>query len=91
MPITSARNAEFLHNEVPGIRLTDEVLQRMRKYPSAGSDARREGLDMARELTDEALGFFRGIYLMTPFAYYDMTASLTRHIRRLTHTETKQR
>jgi homocysteine S-methyltransferase len=46
---------------------------------------------MARELTDEALGFFRGIYLMTPFAYYDMTASLTRHIRRLTHTETKQR
>ena len=31
MPITSARNAEFLHNEVPGIRLTDEVLQRMRR------------------------------------------------------------
>ena len=81
MPITSARNAEFLHNEVPGIRLTDEVLQRMKKYPSAGPDARREGLDMARELTDEALGLFRGIYLMTPFAYYDMTASLTQYIK----------
>ncbi len=88
MPITSARNAEFLHNEVPGIRLTDEALARMSKYPAAGPDARREGLDMARELTDKALKLFRGIYLMTPFAYYDMTATLTRHIRQQTQKAT---
>lgn len=81
MPITSARNALFLHNEVPGIRLTDEVLKRMSKYPSAGPDARREGLDIARELVDVARKCFRGIYLMTPFAYHDMTAELTRYIK----------
>src|SRR5699024_6894603 len=30
MPLTSTRNAEFLHNEVPGIKLTDEVRARMK-------------------------------------------------------------
>lgn len=81
MPITSARNAEFLHNEVPGIRLTDEALKRMGKYPAAGPDARKEGLDIAKELVDIALKSFQGIYLMTPFAYYNMTATLTRYIK----------
>lgn len=80
MPITSARNAEFLHNEVPGIRLTDAALKRIGKYPAAGPDSRKEGLDMARELVDVARECFQGIYLMTPFAYYDMTAELTRYV-----------
>ncbi|HOF05992.1 MAG TPA: bifunctional homocysteine S-methyltransferase/methylenetetrahydrofolate reductase [Syntrophales bacterium] len=81
MPITSGRNAEFLHNEVPGIRLTDAVRQRMGKYPAAGPDARREGLDLARELLDIARECFRGLYLMTPFSYYELTAALTRHVK----------
>ena len=29
MPLTSSQNAEFLHNEVPGIKLTDQVRARM--------------------------------------------------------------
>src|SRR5699024_12010272 len=35
MPITSTKNAEFLHNEVPGITLTDDVRERMK---AAGND-----------------------------------------------------
>ncbi len=81
MPITSARNAEFLHNEVPGIRLSDAVRKRMGKYPAAGPDARREGMDIARELLDIACEHFRGLYLMTPFLYYEMTAALTRYVK----------
>ena len=30
MPLTSFRSAEFLHHEVPGIKLSDEVLERMK-------------------------------------------------------------
>ncbi|PKN70673.1 MAG: bifunctional homocysteine S-methyltransferase/methylenetetrahydrofolate reductase [Deltaproteobacteria bacterium HGW-Deltaproteobacteria-12] len=81
MPITSARNAEFLNNEVPGIRLTKEAMMRMGKYPAAGPDARKEGLDIARELVDAARKYFQGFYLMTPFAYHDMTAELTRYVK----------
>jgi homocysteine S-methyltransferase len=40
LPLQSHRHAEFLHNEVPGIRLTDEARERMRL---AGSEGRREG------------------------------------------------
>jgi homocysteine S-methyltransferase len=81
MPITSARNAEFLNNEVPGIRLSSEAMMRMGKYPAAGPDARKEGLDIARELVDAARKYFQGFYLMTPFAYHDMTAGLTRYVK----------
>ncbi len=81
MPITSARNAEFLNNEVPGIRLTKEAIMRMGKYPAAGPDARKEGLDIARELVDAARKYFQGFYLMTPFAYHDMTAELTKYVK----------
>jgi hypothetical protein len=44
-------------------------------------EARREGLEMAKELLDEAMQYFHGIYLITPFSYYAMTAELTRYIK----------
>ncbi|MED0677220.1 bifunctional homocysteine S-methyltransferase/methylenetetrahydrofolate reductase [Aneurinibacillus thermoaerophilus] len=80
MPLTSSRNAEFLHNEVPGIRLSDEARTRMRRY-EPGEEARREGVAIARELVDIAMEYFKGIYLITPFFYYEMTVELTRYIR----------
>ncbi len=81
MPLTSSRNAEFLHNEVPGIRLSEEALERMRKY--TGEEARREGLEMAKELTEVALRYFRGIYVITPFNYHEISAELVRFVRHL--------
>lgn len=81
MPLTSTKNAEFIHNEVPGIKLPDSVRQAM---ASAGNDpvqAQKEGIAIARELVDVAMDKFKGIYLITPFLRYEMTAELTRYIR----------
>lgn len=80
MPLTSQRNAEFLHNEVPGIRLSDEALRRMRGLK--GEKARQEGIEMSKELLDQVTKYFNGIYLITPFNYYEMTAELTRYVLR---------
>ena len=80
MPLASGRNAEFLHNEVPGIQLSDRVRERMRGLE--GEEGRREGLAIARELLDAAMERFNGIYLITPFMLYEMTAELTRYVRR---------
>ncbi|MFP3513706.1 methylenetetrahydrofolate reductase, partial [Peribacillus sp. SIMBA_075] len=53
MPLTSQRNAEFLHNEVPGIKLSAEALERMKKVQ--GAEARKEGIAIAKELLDTAI------------------------------------
>jgi len=79
MPLASGRNAEFLHNEVPGIELSDEVRRRMAGLE--GEAGRAEGIRIAEELLDAALELFNGIYLMTPFMFYDMTVKLTGYVR----------
>ena len=71
MPLASGRNAEYLHNEVPGIQLSDEVRKRMAGLE--GEAGRAEGVRIAEELLDTAHQYFNGIYLITPFMFYDMT------------------
>ncbi|CAM4253355.1 bifunctional homocysteine S-methyltransferase/methylenetetrahydrofolate reductase [Paenibacillus tarimensis] len=78
MPLASGRNAEYLHNEVPGIQLSDEVRERMAGLE--GEAGRAEGVKIAEELLDEAINHFNGIYLITPFMFYDMTVQLTRYV-----------
>jgi methionine synthase I (cobalamin-dependent)/5,10-methylenetetrahydrofolate reductase len=82
MPLTSWRNAEFLHNEVPGIKLSPQALKRMRNLQ--GEAGRREGIAMAKELLDVAVKYFRGIYLITPFNYYQMCVELTHYVHEIT-------
>ncbi|MEK3787975.1 bifunctional homocysteine S-methyltransferase/methylenetetrahydrofolate reductase [Paenibacillus sp. FSL K6-1230] len=78
MPLASGRNAEYLHNEVPGIQLSEEVRQRMSGLE--GSEGRAMGVQIAKELLDTALEHFNGIYFMTPFMFYEMTAELTDYV-----------
>ncbi|XKI14101.1 bifunctional homocysteine S-methyltransferase/methylenetetrahydrofolate reductase [Sporosarcina sp. ANT_H38] len=80
MPLTSSQNAEFLHNEVPGIKLTDQVRARMALSDGNREQSTREGLEVSKELIDVALEHFHGIYLITPFMRYDMTVHLTEYI-----------
>lgn len=82
MPLTGPRNAEFLHNEVPGIKIAESTLQRIKRFE--GVAARNEGVQIAKELLQEAVQHFHGIYLITPFNYYDMTVELTRFVREIT-------
>lgn len=66
LPLASYRNAEFLHNEVPGMRIPDEVRERMRKV-GKGPAARSEGVKIAQEallgISDKVVG----AYIMPPF------------------------
>ncbi len=73
LPLQSSKHAEFLHNEVPGINLTDEARERMRK---AGKEGRREGIAMAQELLHELRPFAQGVYLMPSFGRYEVAAEV---------------
>lgn len=78
MPLASGRNAEYLHNEVPGIQLSAEVRGRMEGLE--GEAGRAEGVRIAQELLDAATAHFNGIYLITPFMFYDMSVQLLEYI-----------
>jgi len=71
LPLHSYRNAEFLHNEVPGMRIPEPVRERMRA--AEGQQARSEGIAIAREALEGVRGLrgVRGVYVMPPFGRYD--------------------
>ncbi|MBK3496240.1 bifunctional homocysteine S-methyltransferase/methylenetetrahydrofolate reductase [Viridibacillus sp. YIM B01967] len=83
MPLTGIRNSEFLHHEVPGIKLSDEVLERMRATGDDKELATAEGIAIAKELIDTAAELFNGIYIITPFIRYDMSLELIHYIQEL--------
>ncbi len=79
LPLHTARHAEFLHNEVPGIAIPEAARRRMN---SAGDEAWREGLAMVTEL----VGALRtagvaGVYVMPQFDRYDLAAEVVESAR----------
>lgn len=81
MPLISSRNAEFLHNEVPGITLSPEIRQIMANCADNKEASAREGLAISKSLIDVAMPLFKGIYLITPFLRYEMSVELANYIK----------
>jgi len=67
-PIHSYQHALLLHNEIPGIRLTEPVLARMRQAASSGE---QEGLAIARELLAAARDCCQGVYIMPSYGRHE--------------------
>jgi len=78
-PLLNGRQARFLHNEVPGILIPDEVMGRMEGLE--GTQGRREGIKIGREVTSAVLDHFPGVYFMTPFLAYQTTEELVAFVR----------
>jgi methionine synthase / methylenetetrahydrofolate reductase (NADH) len=67
-PLVSYRNAEFLHNEVPGVRVTPSIMERMRVASNINKEAgRNEGLKIARESLLEVRDLIQGVQVSAPF------------------------
>jgi homocysteine S-methyltransferase len=67
-PLVSFRNAEFLHNEVPGVSVTASIMERMRVASETGKEAARdEGLKIARELLMDVRDQIQGVQVSAPF------------------------
>ncbi len=75
MPLLNSRNAEFLHNEVPGIKIPDEIREKMRAASSPEA-ALQVGMSLAKEVQFVALEQFRAVYLITPFLKYEVSVQL---------------
>jgi homocysteine S-methyltransferase len=78
IPLNNTRHAEFLHNEVPGITIPDQVRKRMR---DAGDQSHEEGLKIAQELLSQARELVQGVYIETSYQRYDVAVRLTEQLR----------
>ncbi len=80
MPLVSHKNAVFIQNEMPGIHISDEIMNRY-----AQDLSREEYEDIAVEVSEDIIkkldGVAAGYYFMTPFNRY---ALIQRIINRIT-------
>jgi homocysteine S-methyltransferase len=76
-PLVSARNAEFLANEVPGIVMPPTILDRMRKANDKSKEhAVAEGIAIAREALERVRGAVQGVQVSAPFGRVDLALKL---------------
>lgn len=75
LPLVSYRNAEFLHNEVPGMRIPEPIRARMQRH-DRGPEARAEGIRIAQEALLGVVDQVVGAYIMPPFGRYAMALSI---------------
>jgi homocysteine S-methyltransferase len=81
LPLASHRNAEFLHNEVPGMRVPDDIRERMRKA-GTGQAAREAGVAITREMLAQVKDRVAGAYIMPPFGRYGLAIDIIQGIVR---------
>nr|WP_263314445.1 bifunctional homocysteine S-methyltransferase/methylenetetrahydrofolate reductase [Mammaliicoccus sp. Marseille-Q6498] len=90
MPITNYNNALFLHNEVPGINLSDSVLNAFEKVKDDRDATRKLSISISKQLIDVIHQYFNGLYLVTPFLKYDLTVELAHYSKSITGTQSKE-
>ncbi|KFE42514.1 bifunctional homocysteine S-methyltransferase/methylenetetrahydrofolate reductase [Staphylococcus agnetis] len=86
MPITSYNNALFLHNEVPGIKMTDDVLARFKAVAGDKTATYELSISICKSLIDTVHQYFNGLYLITPFERVDYSLELAAYSKSITST-----
>ena len=81
LPLYSHKNAEFLHNEVPGMSIPEDIRERMRKAGS-GEEAQAEGVAIAQEATLAARELGDGVYVMPPFNKVELAVRVIEALHR---------
>jgi methionine synthase / methylenetetrahydrofolate reductase(NADPH) len=74
MPLRSARQAEFLHHEVPGINIPKHVRETLAKL--SPEDAPKYGVEIAQKLLVEARPLVGGAYIMPPASAPDLAGDV---------------
>jgi len=73
MPLQSSKHAEFIHNELAGVFVPQDVRERMR---DAGENGKAEGIAQARELLEACRPMVQGTYLVPSFGRVEVVGEL---------------
>ena len=82
MPLVSYKNALFMKNEMPGIHVPDEIVNRYE--PDMSREAAEEtATEISVEIGRKAMDFADGFYLMTPFNRVSLVNGIIDRLREL--------
>jgi methionine synthase / methylenetetrahydrofolate reductase(NADPH) len=79
-PLISARNADFLHHEVPGISIPEPLRKRLWQYENV-EDQRRVAMDFTRELVAAIAPIVDGLYFVSPLNKWEVANDLVCMVR----------
>jgi homocysteine S-methyltransferase len=72
-PLLSYRNAQFMNNEVPGVSVPEDVMERMRVASEKSKEhALREGVTIARETLERVRDRVAGVQVSAPLGRVDL-------------------
>jgi methionine synthase / methylenetetrahydrofolate reductase (NADH) len=78
-PLVSARNAEFLANEVPGVVVPPAIISRMRHANEQSKEAAvTEGIAIAREMLERVRPTVQGVQVSAPFGKVELALEVFR-------------
>lgn len=66
MPLVSRKNALFMKNEMPGINVTDEIIE-MFKENGTREEGEESGIKIAKKVIEDTSDFADGYYFSVPF------------------------
>jgi homocysteine S-methyltransferase len=79
LPLVSYKHAQFLHNEVPGITVPEDIREKMNK---AGENSSTVGAELATEFIERARNLVDGVYLMPSFGRFEASIEIVKKIKR---------
>lgn len=75
MPLVSYKNAQFINNELPGITIPDEYVDRF-SADMTREEAQNVGVEITVEIANKIKPYVDGFYITAPFNRYDMIGKI---------------
>jgi homocysteine S-methyltransferase len=80
MPLVSYRNAQFLNNEVAGIRIPDEIIAKFDPDMNR-EEAENLGIEIAVDIANKMKDKVGGFYFITPFNRIEMVLKIIKRLK----------
>lgn len=79
LPLVSYKHAQFLHNEVPGITIPEDIREKMNE---AGENSAMVGTQLATEFIEATRILVKGVYLMPSFGRFESCIKIVKSIKK---------